>query len=132
MLQGAEAAGSDLNSSIGVALKDDGSPLVLPSLAALNNLPDEALLYSGSAGEKSLREAWSRLKKQPFLPVVTAGLTHGLNLAGHLILNPGDTPACPPPLSTRTTIICFGGYFQTRIAPFPLTAGGPAEQGGDR
>ena len=123
MLQGAEAAGSELNSSIGVALKDDGSPLVLPSLASLNNLPDEALLYSGSAGEKSLRETWCRLKNQSFLPVVTAGLTHGLNLAGHLILNPGDTLHIPSPVYENYNHI-FGGYFQARIAPFPLTREG--------
>jgi len=120
MTQGAEAAGSELNSSIGIALKDDGSPLVLPSLAGMNTLADGAMLYSGSAGEMALRQKWAGLKGQKHPPVVTAGLTHGLNLAGHLILSPGDTLHIPGPVYENYNHM-FGDYFQARIKPFPLT-----------
>ncbi|MDC7222639.1 MAG: aminotransferase class I/II-fold pyridoxal phosphate-dependent enzyme [Spirochaetales bacterium] len=122
MAQGAEAAGSELNSSIGVALKDDGTPLVLPSLSGLNNLPDEALLYSGCSGELALREKWARIKGQSRLPLVTAGLTHGLNLAGHLFLEPGDSLYIPGPVYENYNHM-FADYFQVQIRPFPLTSG---------
>ena len=120
MAQGAEAAGSELNSSIGVALKDDGSPLVLPALSGLNGLDDRALLYSGCSGQKELRRAWAELKGQRRLPLVTAGLTHGLNLAGHLFLSPGDTLHIPGPVYENYHHM-FSGFFQARISPFPLT-----------
>jgi aspartate/methionine/tyrosine aminotransferase len=123
MAQGAEAAGSELNSSIGVALKDDGTPLVLPCLTDLNNLPDESLLYSGCSGEIELREKWAALKGQSRLPLVTAGLTHGLNLAGHLFLTPGDKLHIPAPVYENYNHI-FSDYFQVKINPFPLTREG--------
>ncbi len=123
MAQGAEAAGSELNSSIGVGLKDDGSPLILPGLSEQNSLDDQALLYSGCSGQPGLREKWAGLKKQARQPLVTAGLTHGLNLAGHLFLAPGDTLHIPGPVYENYHHI-FGGYFQAKISSFPLTKGG--------
>lgn len=125
MKQGAQAASTELNASIGVALEDDGAPLVLPSLTGLNSLSDRAMLYSGCAGEKALRDKWAALKNQKRLPLVTAGLTHGLNLVGHLFLEPGDELHIPEPIYENYHHM-FGRFFGARIKGFPLTAPHPS------
>ena len=66
--------------------------------------PDEALNYVPSYGMPSLRKIWAAemLKKNPglkdrriSLPVVTAGLTHGLSTAADLFIEPGNTIVLP-------------------------------------
>jgi aspartate/methionine/tyrosine aminotransferase len=120
MKQGAEAAHTELNASIGVALKDNGTPLTLPSLTALNTLPPTAMLYSGCTGQGELRKKWAVLKGQDTLPVVTAGLTHAMNLAGHLFLSPGDTLHIPSPVYENYHHM-YSGFFGAQIRDFPLT-----------
>jgi len=128
MGQGAEAAGSRINASIGVALDDQEAPCLLQSIHNKINLPGEALLYSGSYGQKELREAWKReiLRKNPglkghsySLPLVTSGLTHGLNLAGNLFLEPGSELILSSPVYDNYQH-SFGGFFQAKIKSFPL------------
>lgn len=98
--QTAEAKGKRYNATIGIGLKDDGSPLRLPSIEKLVNLPPKDVYpYAPSFGKQELREAWRAmeyvknpgLKAEITMPVVTAGLTHGLSMAGYLFLGPGDT-----------------------------------------
>ena len=49
--QSAEAAGKDINATIGIALEDDGAPVALPSVARELNLPlNEAFPYAPSPG----------------------------------------------------------------------------------
>lgn len=128
MGQGAEAAGSRINASIGVALNDQEAPCLLDSLRKNINLPDEAMLYSGSYGQKELREAWSReiLRKNPglkgktySLPLLTSGLTHGLNLAGNLFLDKSSELILSSPVYDNYKH-SFGGFFQTDIKTYPL------------
>ncbi|MDR1760043.1 MAG: aminotransferase class I/II-fold pyridoxal phosphate-dependent enzyme [Fibrobacter sp.] len=102
--QSAEAKNTTINATIGTALEDDGSPLVLPCIEKKLNLPKTSFLYSPSFGDPGLREAWKKqiLQKNPSLqgkvtslPVVTAALTHALSCAGYLFLDPEDEVIIP-------------------------------------
>ena len=102
--QGAEAKGSEINATIGTALEDDGSPLVLDCVLKSLNLPKNSFLYAPSFGNPDLRKAWKELEtvKNPTLktkqfsnPVVTAALTHAISCAGALFLDAGDEIIIP-------------------------------------
>ncbi len=102
--QGGEAKGKEINATIGTALEDDGSPLVLPSVHKSLNLPKAAFLYAPSFGNPELRDAWKAqiLRKNPSLegksfsrPVVTAALTHAISIAGYLFLDEGEKVLVP-------------------------------------
>lgn len=103
--QGAEAAGKEINATVGIALEDEGGPIALPSIARSLNLPAaDAFPYAPSPGRPDIRKLWREmlLKKNPGLagrsfgqPVVTAALTHGLSMAGYLFTEPGDTVILP-------------------------------------
>ena len=102
--QGAEAKGKDINATIGTALEDDGSPLVLDCVLKSLNLPKTSFLYAPSFGNPDLRKAWKEqiLRKNPTLatkkfsnPVVTCALTHAISCAGYLFLDPGDEVIIP-------------------------------------
>lgn len=67
---------------------------------------DEMVGYAPTAGEKEVRLAWQKelirknppLKERLFsLPIVSAGLTHALTLAGELFLDPTDEIIVPSP-----------------------------------
>ena len=102
--QGAEAKGSEINATIGTALEDDGSPLVLDCVLKSLNLPKTSFLYAPSFGNPDLRKAWKEqiVRKNPTLaskefsnPVVTCALTHAISCAGYMFLNPGDEVIIP-------------------------------------
>ena len=102
--QGAEAKGSEINATIGTALEDDGSPLVLDCVLKSLNLPKQAFLYAPSFGNPDLRKTWKEqiVRKNPSLagkqfsnPVVTCALTHAISCAGYLFLDPGDEVIIP-------------------------------------
>lgn len=99
LAQTAEAKAARINATIGMALRDDRSPLGLPSLeSSLGVSPSEALPYAPSHGLPALRVRWGELlrEKNPSLrvpasvPVVVSGLTQGLDIACELFLDPGD------------------------------------------
>ena len=98
--QGAEAKGTKINATIGMALEDDGSPIRLSSIEQMVSLdPEKVFPYASTYGVPDLRSKWKTVivdKNPSFkggmsLPVVTGGLTHGLSVAGYLFVNPGDT-----------------------------------------
>lgn len=102
--QAADAKGTDINATIGMAFEDDGTPMILSKTAANIKFPAEKIVpYAPSIGLPELREEWKRqiLAKNPSLnseisnPVVTSGLTHGLSLAGYLFLDQDDEVLCP-------------------------------------
>jgi aspartate/methionine/tyrosine aminotransferase len=108
LMQSAEAQGKDINATVGIALEEDGSPLVLPSLADAIKLPKgNAFTYAPSPGRPDLRKLWKEmiLKKSPSLagnpgkpislPVVTAALTHGISMAAYLFCDENDTVYIP-------------------------------------
>ena len=102
--QGAEAKGSEINATIGTALEDDGSPLVLDCVLKSLNLPKTSFLYAPSFGNPDLRKAWKEqviiknptLKQKNFSnPVVTCALTHAISCAGYMFLDAGDEVIIP-------------------------------------
>lgn len=105
LAQSAEAQGKDINATIGIALEEDGSPLVLPSLADAIKLPKgNAFTYAPSPGRPDLRKLWKEMivRKSPSLagksistPVVTTALTHGISMAAYLFCDPQDTVFIP-------------------------------------
>jgi aspartate/methionine/tyrosine aminotransferase len=99
LTQSAEAKGKKINATIGISTEDDGTPMRLTPIAEKIILdPKDAFPYAPSEGKLELREAWKNeikkknpsLKNRISLPVVTNALTHGLNIAGYLFVNPGD------------------------------------------
>ena len=102
--QGAEAKGSEINATIGTALEDDGSPLVLDCVLKSLNLPKQSFLYAPSFGNPDLRKEWKKqvIIKNPTLanknfstPVVTCALTHAISCAGYMFLDAGDEVIIP-------------------------------------
>jgi len=104
----AKAKAHRFNATIGTA-KDKGQAMHLPSI--MNRFsgltPDEALNYAPSYGIPALRKAWAdeMVRKNPglkgkrmSLPVVTAGLTHGLSVAADMFIEPGDVIIIPDKL----------------------------------
>src|SRR6187399_1094035 len=132
--QSAEAAGKEINATIGIALEDDGGPVALPSIAKSLNLPaSDAFPYAPSPGRADIRKLWREmlLKKNPGLagrsfgqPVVTAALTHGLSMAGYLFCEPGDTVILPD-LYWENYDLIFSNAYGASLKTFPTyTAGG--------
>ncbi len=100
-----QARGKKINATIGTALEDNGSPMVLESLNSLLNLKSkEGFSYAPSYGRPEIRKSWkdSLIKKNPSLcgksfssPVVSSALTHGLSMAGYLFVDDNDVIISP-------------------------------------
>lgn len=100
LAQGAAATGKEINATIGTAYEDDGSPMVLPSLAGLLKInPKDAFPYAPSQGVKNLRTKWLELirEKNPSLgsqpvslPVAACGVTNALSIIGYMFVDEGD------------------------------------------
>ncbi|MBR9692622.1 aminotransferase class I/II-fold pyridoxal phosphate-dependent enzyme [Candidatus Woesearchaeota archaeon] len=101
--QCADARGKAIDATIGIAVEDDKEPMRLSATDKLPLPPKAVYPYAPGFGVKELRELWKAemLKKNPSLkapaslPVVTAGLTHGLSILGSLFLDPGDEIVLP-------------------------------------
>lgn len=103
--QSAEAAGKKINATIGIALEDSGSPMVLDILSSLVNLKKtEGFPYAPSQGRPDIRATWKQMmvRKNPSMegktvsqPVVSCALTHGLSMAGYLFADRGDVVISP-------------------------------------
>ncbi len=97
--QAGDGYGKRINATAGVAHNNEGNLLTLPSLQQSFGNNTNVLNYAPTPGIKALREIWLQemLTKNPSLknatitlPIVTNGLTHGVNIAGQLFLAPGD------------------------------------------
>lgn len=104
LAQTAQAKGSKINATIGIALEDDGLPIRLSTIEKLIKLsPKEVFPYAPSFGKLELRTVWKNLikKKNPSLkekislPVVTNALTHALSVIGYLFTNEGNEIITP-------------------------------------
>lgn len=110
--QSADARDCTINATIGQVTDGRGAALALPalvkSLSGLNST--EAVLYTAQGGRRDLREVWARHLAEDApgapppitLPVVAAGLTHGLALAAQLFADAGTPVLLPDP--------CWGNY----------------------
>ncbi len=101
----AKVKANRFNATIGIA-KEDGKAMFLPSLTRyFEGLgPDESLAYPPTDGVVQLRNAWlehqretnpSMRGKPVSLPVVTCGITHGLNLVAEMFCDAGDPVLLP-------------------------------------
>jgi aspartate/methionine/tyrosine aminotransferase len=131
--QSAEAAGKDINATIGIALEDEGGPVTLPSIADNLNLPaGDAFPYAPSPGRPDIRKLWREMliRKNAGLagksfgqPVVTAALTHGLSMAGYLFCDPGDAVILPD-LYWENYDLIFSNAYGARLQTFRTYAPG--------
>ncbi len=114
--QAAQARGKRYNATIGQITDGAGQALGLPALAAgLGSLDSEdrnrALLYSPVEGIPEMRRLWRGWQRRhqsdlpSTLPMVTAGLTHGLSLMADLFGGADRAVAVPAPF--------WGNYRQT-------------------
>lgn len=132
LAQSAEANGKEINATIGIALEEDGAPMILPSVAANSSLKaGELVSYAPSPGWPDIRKIWKEMlvKKNPSLagksfslPVVTSALTHGLSMSGYLFCDEGDHFIVPD-LYWENYDLIFGNGFGARLIPYPLFAG---------
>jgi len=127
--QSAEAAGKEINATIGVALEEDGAPMILPAVASASTLKaGELVSYAPSPGRPDLRKIWKEMlvKKNPSLagrqfsqPVVTSALTHGLYVSAYLFCDAGDRFIVPD-LYWENYDLIFGNAFGARFACYPF------------
>ncbi len=131
LVQTAEAAGTEVNATIGQALKEDSSPLTLDLLQETIYFADvpaeKILLYSPSHGQHLLRTAWQEhlreinpLSFPASLPIVTGGITNGLFLAGQLFIDPGDELILPSPCWENYSLV----FPHAQLRYVPLFADG--------
>lgn len=96
--QAAEAKDKKINATIGEAIEDDGTPMRLQSIAKNILMPPTIFKYASTYGDQELRKKWFEMiiqknpsiKTEISLPIVTAAVTHGLTVVGHLFVNPND------------------------------------------
>ncbi len=117
--QTAEAKGSKINATIGIAKEDNGEAMALDVLANKVKLPkDKIFPYAPSFGLPEIREKWQKMikeknpsiKSEISLPVVTIALTHGLSVAGYLFVDEGDELIIPTPLWGNYNLIFANAY----------------------
>ncbi len=117
------------NATIGTA-REKGQAMHLRSIMdRFSGLsPDEVLNYAPSYGMPALRKIWAAemLKKNPglkdrrmSLPVVTAGLTHGLSTAADLFIDPGNVIVLPDKLWGNYRLL-FELRKGAKLKTFPL------------
>jgi len=129
--QTSEAKGSAMNATIGIGFDDVGAPLALPSLLKSFNLPPEDVLpYAPSFGLPQLRERWgamlreknSSLSVRLSLPVVTAGITHALDVAAALFVDPNDSVILPDP-AWDNYALTFSSLYGASLSSYPAFRG---------
>lgn len=117
--QTAEAKGSRINATIGIAKEDNNEPMALDVIAKKVNLEKEKIFpYAPSFGLPAMRETWQKmikeknpsLKGEISLPVVTIALTHGLSVSGYLFVDEGDELIIPTPLWGNYNLIFKNAY----------------------
>jgi len=101
----AQKKANKYNVTIGIATEGTG-PMYLPCIQQIIKEvpPQDSYPYAPGAGKPQLRDAWKEkllldnpsLKGKNFsLPIVTSGLTHGLDIAADLFVDSGDVVILP-------------------------------------
>ncbi|MDG5816345.1 aminotransferase class I/II-fold pyridoxal phosphate-dependent enzyme [Chitinispirillales bacterium ANBcel5] len=127
LAQTAESKNLKINATIGISLEDDGEPMVLDSLNTMLSVEKGSFSYAPSYGNPDIRALWKEMlfKKNPSLsnraislPVVTSALTHGLSMAGYILINPGDT-IITPDLYWENYDLIFKHTYGAQFSTFP-------------
>jgi aspartate/methionine/tyrosine aminotransferase len=129
LAQTAQATGIGINATIGTALDDAGCVMRLSSVVSNITCGEDGILsYAPNLGRPELRGAWRGmiLKKNPTLrpdgismPIVTAGLTHGLSAAAYLFLDEGDA-VITPDLFWENYNLVFSYAYGAGLDAFPM------------
>jgi len=132
LAQTAEAAGKEINATIGTALEDTNAPMCLESLVRQINLSGKQIFsYAPSFGRPEIRSIWKDMlfKKNPSLagksislPVVTSALTHGLSMAGYMFADPGDRIILPD-LYWENYDLVFSNSYGAILDSYPMFRG---------
>jgi aspartate/methionine/tyrosine aminotransferase len=120
LAQSAEAKGKEINATIGIALEDDETPMVLQPLSEkVKEKAEEVFNYASSFGKPELRKVWLEkiFEKNPSLqgktlsqPIVTNALTHALSVCGYLFLEEGDAIITPDLFWDNYTLLFENAY----------------------
>ncbi|THB67705.1 MAG: aminotransferase class I/II-fold pyridoxal phosphate-dependent enzyme [Spirochaetaceae bacterium] len=129
--QAAEAAARAhrFDATVGMAYTH-GHPIILDAISeAVPGIPPKQIVgYSPTSGNAELRSRWQAeiRKKNPSLkdarmskPMVTAGLTNGLNNVADLFFNPGDTLLLPDQYWGNYNLM-FGVRHGIKIVTYPF------------
>ncbi|HEX7509769.1 MAG TPA: aminotransferase class I/II-fold pyridoxal phosphate-dependent enzyme [Chitinivibrionales bacterium] len=132
LAQTAEAAGKEINATIGTALEDNNAPMCLESLARQINMHGKQIFsYAPSPGRPEIRSIWKEMlfKKNPSLagaaislPVVTSALTHGLSMAGYMFADPGNRIILPD-LYWENYDLVFANAYDALMDTYPMFVG---------
>jgi aspartate/methionine/tyrosine aminotransferase len=132
LAQTAEAKGKRINATIGEAVENDRSPMRLDAIARHITLPPEMVFpYAPSPGKPELRNKWREMlseKNPPLkgksysLPLVSAGLTHGLSILGFMFVDQGDTVLLPDHYWENYNLL-FSNWHGGEMKTFPLFKG---------
>lgn len=119
------------NATIGMATTE-GKPMHLSDIYTQfvedSLTPAQIFAYAPGGGDPALRELWKTemVRKNPSLegkglslPIVTAGLTHGLSLLGQLFFEEGDTLVVPD-LAWDNYELIFSHQVNATIKSFPF------------
>ncbi|MBS3136688.1 aminotransferase class I/II-fold pyridoxal phosphate-dependent enzyme [Candidatus Woesearchaeota archaeon] len=127
--QTAESKGKRINATIGTAIDNDGSPMRIKPIEVLVSVrPEDAFSYAPSAGKKELRKKWKEkiYDKNPSLkgkqisnPIVTAGITHAMCVAGFLFADEGKKIIAPDMLWENYNLI-FSNTYKSEIESYNL------------
>jgi aspartate/methionine/tyrosine aminotransferase len=123
--QSTDAAGCTYNATIGQVTDGRGNPLPLPSLERHSGDLDnrDLFLYAKQGGAPELRRAWRGWQALEAgevdlpLPMVTAGLTHGLSLVASLFVDEDTDVLIADPCWENYEGI-FGDFFGGRLRGF--------------
>ena len=131
--QSGQAKGKSINATIGEAIEDNGTSMHLSEFDELIHLPLGAVYpYAPSFGKKELRDCWKEFiyQKNPSLgttpistPIVTCGLTHGINMSGYLFVDEGDTVVIPDLFWENYSLI-FENAYKGKVVSFPFFKNG--------
>ncbi|HJX30996.1 MAG TPA: aminotransferase class I/II-fold pyridoxal phosphate-dependent enzyme [Thermodesulfobacteriota bacterium] len=125
----AQKKANKYNVTIGIATEGT-VPMYLPCIQKIIKEipPQESYPYAPGAGKLQLREKWqkklladnpSMQGKKFTLPIVTSGLTHGLELAADLFVDPGDVIILPDKFWENYSLI-FETRKEAKIHTYPL------------
>ncbi len=127
----AGAKASRFNATIGMATSG-GQPMYLSDIynkfTENSFKPSELFSYAPGGGDQQLRNLWKQqiVKKNPSLqgksislPIVTAGLTHGLGMLAQIFSQSGDTLVLPD-LAWDNYELMFAHQAGAELKSFPL------------